>query len=122
MKQQTLNLLSELDNITELDYKNILHWVLFKYMDSENARAVVERLFILEVGSEELQLALDKFGINRVYNQKSTELYLNDYFEIQSSIEGEYMTQSQIKKRIAREWNLPIENIEALHNKAFNNK
>ena len=74
MKQQTLNLLSELDNITELDYENILHWVLFKYMDSENARAVVERLFILEVGSEELQLALDKFGINRVYNQKSTEL------------------------------------------------
>lgn len=122
MKQQTLNLLNELDDLTELNYKTIFHWVLFKYMDSEDARAAVERLFVLELGSDELQKSLDKFGIRRVYNQKAVDLYLNDYFEIQYSIEGEYMTQSQIKKRISEEWNLPIENIEALHKKAFNNK
>lgn len=70
MKQGNLNLLSELDNITELDYENMVQWILFNYLSGHQAREVIERMYLLEVGADELQKALDKFELNPQYKMK----------------------------------------------------
>lgn len=70
MKQGNLNLLSELDNITELDYESMIQWILFNYLSGPQAREVIERMYSLEVGADELQKALDKFGLNPQYKME----------------------------------------------------
>ena len=70
MKQENLNLLSELDNIVPIDYKNMVEWILFDYLSGRQAREVIEKMYLLEVGADELQNALDKFGLNPQWKMK----------------------------------------------------
>ena len=66
MKQENLNLLSELDNITPIDYQNMVEWILFDYLSGRQAREVIEKMYLLEVGDDELQKAKDKIGIGKI--------------------------------------------------------